>query len=55
MEHCKPAIGQTSTENKRIMPAEQRVNSLAISQGLYLDPKPSPRIERLTDAETQQY
>ena len=37
------------------MPAEQRVNSLAISQGLYLDPKPSPRIERLTDAETQQY
>jgi len=27
MERCKPAIGQKTTKNKRIMPAEQRANS----------------------------
>ena len=32
MERCKPAIGQKTTTNKRIMPAEQRANSSAISQ-----------------------
>jgi len=35
-----------TTQNKRMMPAEKRANSSAISQvkeGLYLDPKPSPR------------
>ena len=31
MEGCKPAVGLKIAENKRIMPAEQRANSLAIS------------------------
>jgi len=46
MDRCKPAIGQKTTKNKRIIPAEHRKNSSAISQvkyDLYLDAKPSPR------------
>ena len=31
MERCKPAIGQKTTENKVLMPDEQRANSTAIS------------------------
>jgi len=33
MERCKPAIGQKTTKNKRIMPTEQWANYLAISLG----------------------
>jgi len=32
MERCKPAIGQETTKNERIMPAKERANSSAISQ-----------------------
>ena len=57
LEHCKPAIGQT-TKNKWVMLSEQQANSVIslVKLSLYLPHRRTACLphERLTDAETQQ-